>query len=468
MAAPGTAPSDPRVTGGSRVAVIGSGVSGLTAAYLLSRSHHVTLYEEQQRLGGHAHTHTVPVGRGGELRVDSGFIVHNDRTYPLLRRLFGELGVATRSTEMSMSIRSDAAGIEYAGGRGLRGFVARPRQLLRRDYLTMLGAVRRFHEAARAFLDATDDSDTTTYGEFIASGGYPASFTELYAVPLVSCVWSSGPGDAVDFPARYLFRFLAHHGMLSIGDSPQWMTVVGGSATYVDAISQRLPAVRVGSGVTHLARGEDGVLVTDVTGAAARYDRVVVATHADEALTLLDDATPLEKEVLSAFRYSRNETVLHQDTSLLPRARQARASWNYLVSDGRGAGDAAPGAGDAAPGAGDASRGAGSASREGNDASRTGQGPIVTYWMNRLQGLPAEHPLLVTLNGRHLIDEGTVLAVMDYAHPIHDLGAVSAQRRLPELTTNRIAFAGAYHGWGFHEDGCRSGVEAAKAFGVSW
>ncbi len=435
MAVPATPP--PPLREPSRVAVVGSGVAGLTAAYLLARRHHVTLYEAQDRLGGHAHTHTIPLGRGDEIRVDTGFIVHNDRTYPLLRRLFGELGIATRPTEMSMSIRAERTGLEYAGGRGLLGFLARPTQLARRDYVSMLLAVRRFHAAARAFLDETDDTDQTTYGEVIAAGDYPASFAELYAVPLVSCVWSSGPGDALDYPARYLFRFLANHGMLTVGDSPQWMTVVGGSATYVDAISRRLQAVRLSAGVTSLSRTDDGVAVTDATGATARYDRAVVATHADEALHLLEDATPLEKEVLGAFRYSRNETVLHQDTRLLPRARHARASWNYLLPEGF-------------------------AGRGG------GPGPIVTYWMNRLQGLPEEHPLLVTLNGRHLLDESTVLAVMDYAHPIHDLPAVNAQRRLPELNSGRVAFAGAYHGWGFHEDGCRAGVEAARALGVTW
>ncbi len=424
-------PSAPSSVEAGRVAVIGAGVSGLTAAYLLSRRDHVTLYEAQDRLGGHAHTHTVPVAGGSPLRVDSGFIVHNDRTYPLLRRLFGELGIETRNTEMSMSIRAERAGIEYAGGRGLRGLLARPSQLARRDYLSMLLAVRRFQAAARAFLLESDDTDATTYGEFIAAGDYPSSFVELYAVPLVSCVWSSGPGDALDYPARYLFRFLANHGMLSVSDSPQWMTVVGGSATYVDAIAARLPAVRVGAGVAGITRDDDGVTVTDGTGMRAHYDRVVVATHADEALALLDDATPLEKEVLGAFRYSRNETVLHRDAGLLPRARQARASWNYLTP-------------------------------------ADGPGPVVTYWMNRLQGLPEEHPLLVTLNGRHLVDDDAVIAVMDYAHPIYDLAAVAAQRRLPQLTTDRVAFAGAYHGWGFHEDGCRSGVEAASAFGVAW
>jgi len=447
----------PGEAGATRVAVIGSGISGLTAAYLLGRRDHVTLYEAQDRLGGHTHTHTVPVGEGGSVRVDSGFIVHNDRTYPLLRRLFRELGIATRDTEMSMSVRAEEAGIEYAGGRGLKGFLARPGQLARRDYVSMLLAVRRFHADARAYLARTDDADTTTYGEFIAAGSYPASFTELYAVPLVACVWSSGPGDALDYPARYLFRFLANHGMLTVGDSPQWMTVVGGSATYVEAIARQLPAVRSGAAVTGIARDDDGVTVTDAAGGSLRYDRVVVATHADEALALLTDAGPLEKEVLGAFRYSRNETILHRDPRLLPRARLARSSWNYLVPGTPARDDRTPGA-----------VGRPGSDEPAHDQGGNGQGPVVTYWMNRLQGLPEEHPLLVTLGGRDLIDEEAVIAVMDYAHPIYDLAAVSAQRRLPELNTDRVAFAGAYHGWGFHEDGCRSGVEAARAFGVEW
>ncbi|PKW26729.1 NAD(P)/FAD-dependent oxidoreductase [Phycicoccus duodecadis] len=414
-----------------RVVVVGAGVSGLTAAHVLATRHDVTLVEAEDRLGGHAHTHTVPTA-AGDLRVDSGFIVHNDRTYPYLRRLFGELGVQTHDTEMSMSIRDEATGLEYAGGRGVKGFVARPRQLLDREYVGMLRAVKRFHTVARAFLEQSDDEDTTTYGEFIREHGFPESFVRYYAIPVVACVWSSGEGDALDYPARYLFRFLAHHGMLSVGDSPQWMTVVGGSRTYVDALAARLADVRSGDAVTAVTRTHDGVEVRTAAGRLDRYDRVVLATHADDALRLLADATPAEKEVLGAFRYSSNETVLHRDGSLMPRARLARSSWNYLLGD-----DPA-------------------------------QGAIVTYWMNRLQGLPASEPFYVTLNATERIDPASVVATMRYTHPLYDLAAVRAQRRIPEITTERTAFAGAYQGWGFHEDGCRSGVEAAAAFGVTW
>lgn len=427
-----------------RTAVVGSGVSGLTAAHVLSRQHRVTLFESEQRLGGHAHTHTVPsragtgAGDGGarEVRVDSGFIVHNDRTYPHLQRLFAELDIEVRDTEMSMSILDPSTGLQYAGGRGITGFLARPRQLLDRDFVTMLRSVRRFHAEASAFLAETTDEDRTTYGEFVSSRDFPESFVELYAVPLVSCVWSSGRGDAMDYPARYLFQFLDHHGMLSVTGSPQWRTVVGGSATYVEALAARLPDVRRGSGVLAVERDDDGVTVTTREAGAERFDHVVLATHADDALALLVDATPAEKEVLGAFRYSRNETVLHRDDSLLPSARWARASWNYRVA------------------------------RPGHDTGATG--PVVTYDMARLMGLPASDPLYVTLNATALIDPDSVVAVMDYAHPIHDLAAVRAQRRRDEITTGRTAFAGAHWGWGFHEDGCRSGVEAAHALGVAW
>ncbi len=414
-----------------RVAVVGAGVSGLTAAHILSTRHDVTLIEGEARLGGHAHTHTVPT-RHGDIGVDSGFIVHNDRTYPYLRRLFGELGVQARDTEMSMSIRDESTGLEYAGGRGVKGFVARPRQLLDREYVGMLRAVKRFHTLATAFLEQTDDEDTTTYGEFIADHGFRESFLRLYALPLVACVWSSGEGDALDYPARYLFRFLEHHGMLTVGDSPQWMTVVGGSRTYVDALASRLADVRSGDPAASVLRTPDGVEVRTLGGRVDHYDRIVVATHADDALRLLADATPTEKEVLGAFRYSANETVLHRDGSFMPRARMARASWNYLV---------------------------------GSDPAR---GAVVTYWMNRLQGLPDDEPFFVTLNATERIDPASIIATMQYTHPLYDLGAVQAQRRIPEITTDRTAFAGAYQGWGFHEDGCRSGVEAARAFGVDW
>jgi len=417
------------------VAVIGSGVSGLTAAYLLSRTHDVTLFESDNRLGGHAHTHDVIASDGSKHGVDSGFIVHNDRTYPWLRKLFAELQVEVRPTEMSMSVRCEGCGLEYAGGRGLRGLLAQPRRLLDPRFLRMLLQVKRFHRRASAFLEMTDDGDTTTYGEFLEREGFGEHFIAHYAVPVVSCVWSSGREVALLYPARYLFRFLDHHGMLQVTGSPQWYTVVGGSRTYVELLAARLPDVRRSAGVTDITRRPDSVEITyGADSRAARFDRVVIATHADQALGLLTDPSDQEVQTLKAFGYSSNQTLLHTDSSLLPEAVQARASWNYRMSS----------------------------------CTSPDEPTVVTYWMNRLQGHTSPQDYLVTLNARERIGPDDVLAVMDYEHPIYTPESVAAQSKLGDLATDRTVYAGAYHGWGFHEDGCRSGVEAARHFGVTW
>lgn len=426
----------PRTDGSAAkdVAVIGAGVAGLTAAYLLARRNRVTLYEADRRLGGHAHTHDVTDPAGHPLAIDTGFIVHNDRTYPLLRRLFSELGVTARPTEMSMSIRDERTGLEYAGGRGLKGILAQRRRAFDPRFLAILGQVRRFHRRAETHLGRTDDKDLTTYGDFLRREGFTESFIKWYAVPLVACVWSTGTATALEYPARYLFAFLSHHGMLSVTGSPRWHTVVGGSSSYVDAIAARLHDVRMGQPVTTVARHDTGVHVVDAVGNTAHHDRVVVAVHADQALGMLADPTVQEKAVLGAFRYSTNETVLHTDRRLLPRARQARASWNYLIPAVTG-GDRLP---------------------------------VVTYWANRLQGLASDQDWFVTLNARDRIAPDAVVAVMHYEHPIYDHESVAAQPRLASLATSTTVYAGAYHGWGFHEDGCRSGVHAAAHFGAPW
>ncbi|HEX8970053.1 NAD(P)/FAD-dependent oxidoreductase [Oryzihumus sp.] len=416
------------------VAVVGAGVSGLTAAYLLNRTHDVTLFEAQDRLGGHAHTHDVTASDGSRHAVDTGFIVHNDRTYPLLRRLFSELDVPVRPTEMSMSIRCEGCGLEYAGGRGLRGLLAQRGRAVDPTFLRLLGQVKRFHRRASAFLDTSTDGDLTTYGEFLRREGFPEYFITHYAVPVVSCVWSSGQETALLYPARYLFRFLDHHGMLSVTGSPQWYTVAGGSRTYVERIGAQLPAVRVSAGVRDITRWSTGVTLVDTTGERHGFDKVVIATHADEALAMLTDPTDDEVSTLKAFSYSRNETVLHTDASILPAARQARASWNYLMTS----------------------------------CTDLHDSTVVTYWMNRLQGHTSPDQHLVTLNARERVDPSRILAVMDYEHPIYTPEAVTAQGSLAGLASDTTVYAGAYHGWGFHEDGCRSGVDAARHFGVDW
>src|SRR5271167_4835797 len=422
--AAGSASQEHGTAAGARrpsVAIIGAGVSGLTAAYLLSRTHDVILFEAEERLGGHAHTHGVTDSDGRQHAVDSGFIVHNDVTYPWLRRLFGELDVQVRPAEMSMSVRCQGCGLEYAGGRGLRGVFAQPRRLADPRFVRMLWQVRRFRRRALAFLRMTDEQDLTTYGEFLEREGFSGYFIAHYAVPVVSCVWSAGRETSLRYPARYLFRFLDHHGMLRVGGSPQWYTVAGGSRAYVGRLAALLPDVRAGRAVTDVTCGAGGVAIRDVTGQVTPVDRVVIPT--DE-----------EVSTLKEFGYSRNVTVLHTDSSVLPDAARARACWNYRMTS----------------------------------CGRPGQPALVTYWMNRLQGHRAAQDFLVTLNDRERLDPESIVATMDYEHPVYTPEAVRAQSRLGSLATGRTVYAGAYHGWGFHEDGCRSGVEAARHFGVTW
>ncbi|WP_432163973.1 NAD(P)/FAD-dependent oxidoreductase [Streptomyces tendae] len=425
----------PRASGerARRTAVVGSGVAGLTAAYVLGSQHRVTLYEADDRLGGHAHTHDLTASDGRVHRVDSGFIVHNRRTYPNLLRLFGELGVATQESEMSMSVRCEGCGLEYAGARGPAGLLARPRNALHGPYLRMLAQVPRFHRAARRLL-AEDADRALTLGGFLDREGFSAYFRAHFMTPVVSAVWSCDAATALRYPAAYLFRFLHHHGMLAVGGSPVWRTVTGGSRSYVDRIAERLPDVRTATPVRTVTRHADGVDVTAADGTTDTYDHLVVAVHPDQALELLADPTPEEKEVLGAFRYSRNATLLHTDTALLPRSRGARSSWNYLMPS----------------------------CDAGADRVR------VSYDMNRLQRLDAADTYVVTLGGEDRVDPARVLARMTYDHPVYTPESVAAQRRLPELRTPVTAYAGAYHGWGFHEDGCRSGVAAAASLGVTW
>ncbi|WP_030202767.1 NAD(P)/FAD-dependent oxidoreductase [Streptomyces sp. NRRL S-87] len=416
---------------GRSIAVVGAGVAGLSAAHVLSRAHDVVLYESEGRIGGHAHTHELPAREGGTLAVDTGFIVHNERTYPHLLRLFRELGVATQDAEMSMSVRCDGCGLEYAGARGVRGLLGGGNARRGRHLLT-LADVPRFHRAARRLLSA--DDSTRTLGDFLRDHRFSAHFTNHFALPLVAAVWSCAPDTALRYPAVYLFRFLDHHGLLSVTGSPQWKTVTGGSAAYVERVAKSVSSVRTATPVRAVVRGADRATVVTADGEAVEHAAVVVAVHPDQALRLLADPTELERRVLGAFTYSRNPTVLHRDTTLLPRSRHARASWNYRLP---------------------------------SCAARPGS-VQVSYDMNRLQQLPCAEPHIVTLNPDDRLDESTVLARMTYEHPVYTPESVAAQRLLPELRTPVTAYAGAYHGWGFHEDGCRSGVEAARHLGVDW
>jgi uncharacterized protein len=413
--------------GRRRVAVVGSGVAGLTAAHVAARTAHVTLYEADSRLGGHADTHEV-----AGLAIDTGFIVHNQRTYPTLMRLFAEVGVATQPSEMSMSVRDEETGLEYAGALGLRGLFPTARTMLRPGYLRMLAEIPRFHRRSRALLAESSRNGDIPLRDFLEAGGFSSYFRRHFMEPLVAAVWSCDPAVALDYPARYLFEFLAHHGMLSVSGSPQWRTVVGGSREYVARVVAGLDDVRAGTKVTSLRETADGVELTDGNGETTSYDGVVVATHPDQALAMLQEPTAAQQRALAAIPYSDNLALLHTDTSLLPSARAARASWNFL-------------------------------------RPRRARGAVtVTYDLTRLQRLPTDTRYLVTLGGEDLVDPDLVVARMEYAHPLYTPGSVAAQRLLPEANTARIAFAGAYHGWGFHEDGARSGAAAAAHLGLPW
>ncbi|WP_458781860.1 NAD(P)/FAD-dependent oxidoreductase [Arthrobacter sp. D3-16] len=437
---------DPAVPGGGRrrVAVIGSGVAGLTAAYVLNREDDVTLFEADPRLGGHAHTHDLPQPDGPVVGVDTGFIVHNERTYPTLLRLFAELGVETQDSEMSMSVRCDGCGLEYAGARdGGRGIIARPSSLLRGRYLLMLLEVTRFYRKARALLKTEPIPAASphaahselTLGEFLEREDFSPYFISHFMTPVVSAVWSCDPTTALAYPARYLFTFLDHHGMLGVKGSPQWRTVTGGSARYVERLAATLTDVRLSTPVTAIRRLPDGVELATEHG-LEDFDAVVVATHPAQALGFLADATPAEKEALGGMPYSVNHTVFHRDPAVLPAADNAKASWNYRLPSC----DARP------------------------------DKVLVTYDLTRLQRLdPVDgRPYLVSLGESELIAGDAVLERMVYEHPQYTPESLQAQQAIAALSDHRIAYAGAYLGWGFHEDGASAGVRAAESLGRSW
>lgn len=402
----------------------------------------MTLWEADTRLGGHADTHHVP-DAGGTVAIDSGFIVHNDRTYPILQRIFAELDVPTQETEMSMSVTCEECGLSFAGAKGASGLWAQPRRVFSPRYLRLLVEVPRFHRAALAELSAAraGEAEPITWGEFLARERFSTYFVQHYALPLISCVWSSGHEDSANYPAHHLFEFLDHHGLLTIGGSPTWRTVVGGSEVYVNLIAQAIRQaggeIHLGRPVTDVARGADGVDLTAAGGDGPethRYDQVILATHADQALAILTDASPAERADLGAVGYTINPTVLHTDASILPRARRARASWNYRLTSCNDRQDKV----------------------------------LVSYWMNNLHRLDSETSYVVTLNPGDAVEPDSVLARRLYTHPVFTHEAVAAAARLREAGGERLAFAGAHLGWGFHEDGARSGEWAARRLAAAW
>ena len=412
-----------------RIAIVGSGIAGLACAWLLSQRYQVTLFEADDRLGGHTHTHDIELS-GRRHAVDTGFIVHNRPHYPLLSRMFDELGVATAPTTMSFSVHSAASGLEY-NATSLDALFCQRRNLVSPRFLGMVRDIFRFYRIAPRLLEG--DGPGPTLGEYLERHRFGAVFRDEHLVPMASALWSSPSWQVLEFPARYLVQFMHNHRMLQAGGRPPWRVVAGGSARYVQALQRNWNAtVRLSTPVRAVHRHAQGVTVhTD--GANEPFDHAVLACHSDQALALLADADARETDILGAIPYQDNDVVLHTDARLLPRNRKAWAAWNAHVP------------------------------RDPADAC------TVSYCMNLLQGLDAAEPLVVTLNRTAAIDPARILRRMHYRHPVYSAASVAAQARRAQIQGQRRTwFAGAYWGWGFHEDGMRSAVDVAQALGVAW
>lgn len=412
-----------------RIAIVGSGISGLACAWLLSRRHSVTLFEVNDYFGGHTHTHDIEL-YGKRYALDTGFIVYNPMHYPLLSRLFLELGVASQPTTMSFSVQSEASGLEYNAA-SLDALFCQRRNLFSPRFLGMVRDLLRFYRDAPTLLES--DSEGPSLGDWLTEHRYGDAFRGEHLIPMVSALWSAPPKDILGFPARYLVQFMANHQMLQVAGRPQWRVVTGGSQSYVRALrkSWRVQE-RPNCAVLSVYR-EPGGVVLRTNGGTERYDHVVMACHSDQALAVLDDANASERSVLGSIAYQANSVVLHTDSRVLPRMRKAWAAWNAFIP-------------------------------AGSDDTCT-----VSYCMNLLQRLDSPEPIIVTLNRADAIDPAKVLRRMSYDHPVYTRAAVAARARKAEIQgRQRTWFAGAYWGWGFHEDGMRSAVDVALALGESW
>lgn len=419
-------------TGGSSIAVVGSGISGLSAAWLLSKHHDVTLFEREDRVGGHSRTVDVAMAGGGTVPVDTGFIVYNEVTYPNLTRLFAHLGVPTRDSDMSFAVSLDDGALEYSGGADLKGLFAQRKNLFSPRFWSMLRDLLRFYREAPAHAGKLG---LATLGEFLATHRYGSAFRDDHLLPMAAAIWSAPALSILDYPAEAFIRFCENHGLLKIGNRPRWRTVEGGSRAYVTRmLGDFAGTLCTGRGAARIERTPRGVLVTDTDGTVQRFDRVVIAAHADQALRMLGDPSAEEAYLLSAFRYSRNAAVLHDDPALMPRRRKTWSSWNYL----------------------------------GHRAAAGGaEGLCVSYWMNRLQGIADDRPLVVTLNPIRAPRAGSVIDAVTFEHPLFDAAAMAAQRDFWAIQGRRDTwYCGAWFGAGFHEDGLQAGLAVAEAIGA--
>ena len=405
------------------IAVVGSGIAGLSAAWLLSQGHRVTLYESAARPGGHSNTVEAP-GSAGPIPVDTGFIVYNQSTYPNLTALFRHLDVATKPSDMSFAVSLDRGALEYAGT-NLFGLFAQPVNLLRPRFWSMLHDLQRFYREA----PADPDTGSVTLGQYLEAHGYNEAFQQDHLLPLAAAIWSASASDVRDYPAASFIRFCDNHGLLKIRNRPVWRTVVGGSQSYVRRLTAAIgPGLLLKRTVTAVRRLPDGVRIQDSSGAQAQFDHVVIATHGDQALRLLEDPDDRESRLLGAFRYAQNLAVLHSDPTVMPRRRRVWSSWNYVG--------------------------------QRDEPDRL----TVTYWMNRLQGLADDTPLFVTLNPDRM-PQRAIHSEM-YEHPQFDAAAMRAQTDLWSLQGRRRTwFCGAWFGAGFHEDGLQAGLAVAEQLG---
>ena len=412
-----------------RIAVIGSGISGIGAAWALKNNHDVTLYEAAPRPGGHARTIDIDMG-GYEMPVDTGFIVYNERNYPNLTRLFATLGVATKDSDMSFSVSDPDTGLEYAGSVG--GVLANKANLVRPAMWSLLRGINTFREEQELLRSGAVPTDVSI-SDYLAQRGYPTTFGSHYLLPLAAAVWSGTGSDVAQMPAHTFLTFLSNHGLIRLNDRPQWRTVQGGSRRYVERAIAGVDEVLLGHAVVHVERDNESVTVLDAHGGRRRFDHVVFATHADRSLQILgSDATREEASVIGSFRYATNRAVVHSDASLMPKRRAAWSSWNAIGS-------------------------------VGPDATN----PVaVTYWMNRLQALPHDRQVFVSLNPPTNPDPEKVIDDVLYQHPQFDAGSARGQRDLGIIQgRNRTWFAGAYCGYGFHEDGLQAGLTVAAELG---
>jgi predicted NAD/FAD-binding protein len=410
-----------------RIAIIGGGISGNVCARLLSDDHDVRIFEAGSYLGGH--TASVEVqAYGKEVTVDTGFMVFNERTYPNFTALLRHLGITAQESDMSFSVHCERTGLEYQGS-SLNGLFAQRANLFRPAFYGMVRDILRFNREAPQLLNTDDDA--LTIGQYLTDNRYGREFTEHYLIPMGAAIWSSQPDHFFQFPARFLVAFLHNHGLLQLRDRPVWKTIPGGAKRYVEALMGPLmDRVRLNAKVTGVSRSADHVVVETAAGAPEIFDQVVFATHADQTLSMLTDASEQEQEVLRAFPYQKNDVVLHTDASLLPKRRRAWASWNYFIPQ------------------------------------EEDQPATVTYDVNRLQNLGAPDPIGVTLNRTDAVDPSKILRSFVYDHPVFGPGAVAAQRRHGEISgVRRTHFCGAYWGYGFHEDGVNSALAVCRHFG---